>query len=218
MTPAISTARWPTASPQSSASTSLTYEAPTKPSQFALLDHFGPEVRLCNVRLEELLRVEIYRRGLHSDAFCKDNLRPRRNVLDLHLSPVRSSSHAAAQAAQPGAEKWIDRAIDFLPESVSRYRPGGRSWWWTSFAPPPPRSPRQPPAGAVFRRPTVEAALLVARRLENPLARRRIRRHVPAGVRNGQQPGTIGRPLRYAPAFGAGVVFRHQGDSRRDWV
>jgi phosphosulfolactate synthase len=53
------------------------YEAPTKPSQFALLDHFGPAVRLCNVRLEELLRVEIYRRGLHSDAFSKENLRPR---------------------------------------------------------------------------------------------------------------------------------------------
>jgi phosphosulfolactate synthase len=53
------------------------FEAPTKPSQFALLDHFGPQVRLCNVRLEELLRVEIYRRGLHSDSFCKDNLRPR---------------------------------------------------------------------------------------------------------------------------------------------
>jgi len=53
------------------------FEAPNKPSQFALLDHFGREVHLCNVRLEELLRVEIYRRGLHSDAFNKDNLRPR---------------------------------------------------------------------------------------------------------------------------------------------
>ena len=52
------------------------FEAPNKPSQFALLDHFGPEVHLCNVRVEELLRVEIYRRGLHSDAFAKDNLRP----------------------------------------------------------------------------------------------------------------------------------------------
>lgn len=52
------------------------FEAPNKPSQFALLDHFGPEVHLCNVRLEEVLRVEIYRRGLHSDAFAKDNLRP----------------------------------------------------------------------------------------------------------------------------------------------
>jgi phosphosulfolactate synthase len=57
----------------------VTFEAPTKASQFALLAHFGPRVRLCNVRLEELLRVEIYRRGLHSDAFCKDNLRPRAN-------------------------------------------------------------------------------------------------------------------------------------------
>jgi len=54
----------------------LLFEAPDKPSQFALLNHFGPEVRLCNVRLEEILRVEIYRRGLHSDAFDKPRLRP----------------------------------------------------------------------------------------------------------------------------------------------
>src|SRR5438876_470813 len=53
------------------------FEAPNKPSQFELLNHFGREVHLCNVRLEELLRVEIYRRGLHSDAFSKINLRPR---------------------------------------------------------------------------------------------------------------------------------------------
>ncbi|MBI1806217.1 MAG: phosphosulfolactate synthase [Ignavibacteria bacterium] len=53
------------------------FEAPNKPSQFALLDYFGREVHLCNVRLEEVLRVEIYRRGLHSDAFEKENLRPR---------------------------------------------------------------------------------------------------------------------------------------------
>jgi len=55
----------------------VTFEAPNKASQFALLDHFGNAVRLSNVRLEELLRVEIYRRGLHSDAFNKTNLRPR---------------------------------------------------------------------------------------------------------------------------------------------
>jgi phosphosulfolactate synthase len=54
----------------------LVFEAPTKRSQFALLDHYGPEVQLGNVRLEELLRVEIYRRGLHSDAFARPNLRP----------------------------------------------------------------------------------------------------------------------------------------------
>ena len=52
------------------------FEAPNKASQFALIDHFGREVSLCNVRLEELLRVEIYRRGLHSDAFGKAHLRP----------------------------------------------------------------------------------------------------------------------------------------------
>ncbi len=54
------------------------FEAPNKPSQFTLLNHFGPQVRLCNVRLEELLRVEIYRRGIHSDAFQHDNLRPQK--------------------------------------------------------------------------------------------------------------------------------------------
>ena len=53
------------------------FEAPSKWSQFRLLDHFGPAVRLSNVRLEELLRVEIYRRGLHSDAFGNPALRPR---------------------------------------------------------------------------------------------------------------------------------------------
>ena len=58
----------------------LIFEAPNKSSQFALLDHFGPEAHLCNVRLEEILRVEIYRRGLHSDAFRRDNLRPRKPV------------------------------------------------------------------------------------------------------------------------------------------
>lgn len=58
----------------------LLYEAPTKPSQFAFLDHFGPRVQLSNVRLDELLRVEIYRRGLHSDAFSNPKLRPRRTA------------------------------------------------------------------------------------------------------------------------------------------
>ncbi len=53
------------------------FEAPNKPSQFALLDFLGHDVHLCNIRLEELLRVEIYRRGLHSDAFAKEHLRPR---------------------------------------------------------------------------------------------------------------------------------------------
>ncbi len=54
------------------------FEAPNKASQFAFLEHFGPRVHLCNVRLEELLRVEIFRRGLHSDAFALPNLRPAR--------------------------------------------------------------------------------------------------------------------------------------------
>ena len=54
----------------------IIFEAPNKASQFAFIRHYGPLVELCNVRIEELLRVEIYRRGLHSDAFMHDNLRP----------------------------------------------------------------------------------------------------------------------------------------------
>lgn len=52
------------------------FEAPNKSSQFAFLEHFGQRVQLCNVRLEELLRVEIFRRGLHSDAFSIPKLCP----------------------------------------------------------------------------------------------------------------------------------------------
>jgi phosphosulfolactate synthase (CoM biosynthesis protein A) len=55
----------------------------TKPSAV----HFGRDVHLCNIRLEEILRVEIYRRGLHSDAFEHENLRPR-------LSEVPPVAHA----------------------------------------------------------------------------------------------------------------------------
>src|SRR5215467_7438204 len=56
------------------------FEAPNKPSQFAFLRHFGQQVHLCNVRLEEVLRVEIFRRGLHSDAFGISKLRPVRSA------------------------------------------------------------------------------------------------------------------------------------------
>jgi phosphosulfolactate synthase len=47
------------------------FEAPNKRSQFDFLRHFGNQVNLSNVRLEEVLRVEIYRRGLHSDAYAQ---------------------------------------------------------------------------------------------------------------------------------------------------
>ncbi|MBI3112696.1 MAG: phosphosulfolactate synthase [Ignavibacteriales bacterium] len=66
------------------------FEAPNKASQFALMDFFGRDVHLCNVRLEELLRVEIYRRGLHADAFIKDHLRPKIN----YRAPERAMSQA----------------------------------------------------------------------------------------------------------------------------
>lgn len=52
------------------------FEAPTKRSQFDLMAHFGNQVHLSNVRLEEVLRVEIYRRGLHADSYARE-LQPR---------------------------------------------------------------------------------------------------------------------------------------------
>lgn len=50
----------------------LVFEAPNKKSQFELMTHFGKEVQLSNVRLEEVLRVEIYRRGLHADSYQRE--------------------------------------------------------------------------------------------------------------------------------------------------
>lgn len=68
----------------------LVFEAPDKRSQFALLEHFGPSVGLGNVRLEELLRVEIYRRGLHSDAFASPTV-----GLKAHSPTVGLKAHPA---------------------------------------------------------------------------------------------------------------------------
>ena len=41
------------------------------------IDPENDAARRLAVRLEEVLRVEIYRRGLHSDSFSKPGLRPR---------------------------------------------------------------------------------------------------------------------------------------------
>jgi len=54
----------------------MTFSAPDPCTQFALLQHFGRDVHLCDVRLEDLLNVESFRRGLHSAAFSKDQLHP----------------------------------------------------------------------------------------------------------------------------------------------
>ncbi len=62
------------------------FEAPSKSSQFAMLDHFGPLVKLGNVPLSELLRVETYRRGLHADAFSNSDLRPQ-------AAPISPKAH-----------------------------------------------------------------------------------------------------------------------------
>lgn len=81
----------------------LIFEAPNKPSQFALLDHFGTGVHLCNVRLEEVLRVEIYRRGLHSDAFANPRLRPPAPV-EAELQPAGVVRFAGING--PGEAEW----------------------------------------------------------------------------------------------------------------
>jgi phosphosulfolactate synthase len=69
----------------------LVFEAPDKRSQFTLLDHLGPRVQLSNVRLEEVLRVEIYRRGLHSDSFSNPLLRPRAPFMELQPDELSST-------------------------------------------------------------------------------------------------------------------------------
>lgn len=55
----------------------LQFEAPTKASQFALIEHFGPRVILSNVRLGDVLRLEVFRRGLHPQSFLRKGLRPK---------------------------------------------------------------------------------------------------------------------------------------------
>lgn len=55
----------------------IQFEAPTKRSQFALIEHFGKDIILANVRLEEILRLETFRRGLHPNSFMNPGLRPR---------------------------------------------------------------------------------------------------------------------------------------------
>jgi len=52
----------------------LIFQASSRASQFAILDQFGPRAQLSNVRLDEVLRVEGYRRGLNSDPFARSNL------------------------------------------------------------------------------------------------------------------------------------------------
>jgi phosphosulfolactate synthase len=89
----------------------VVFEAPNKTSQFAFLRHLGPMVQVSNVRLEELLRVEIYRRGLHSDAF--EEAAFRRNLHAASPPPVPPSpsstydggrdSVVAGSIAAPGA-------------------------------------------------------------------------------------------------------------------
>jgi phosphosulfolactate synthase len=52
--------------------TVVMFKTATNASQCGLLDHFGPQVRLSDVRLEDLLSVEIYRRGLRCEALASE--------------------------------------------------------------------------------------------------------------------------------------------------
>ncbi|HVW09221.1 MAG TPA: phosphosulfolactate synthase [Bryobacteraceae bacterium] len=54
----------------------VTFSAPDPATQFALLQHFGRDVHLCDVRLEDLLNVESFRRGLHTAAWSNEQLHP----------------------------------------------------------------------------------------------------------------------------------------------
>ena len=98
----------------------VVFEAPNKPSQFALLNHFGRDVHLCNVRLEELLRVEIYRRGLHSDAFGHAKLRP---------GPLKLS-----RSEQGGVVKGRTVSICCFADGLRDYAGDRALSQWMSFA------------------------------------------------------------------------------------
>src|SRR5439155_215215 len=84
----------------------LLFEAPNKASQFALIDHFGPAVQLGNVRLEEVLRVEIYLRGLQPYGFDMQNSPSEMHDLRDNSQPIillsTSGTRLMAEAADRG--------------------------------------------------------------------------------------------------------------------
>jgi phosphosulfolactate synthase len=84
----------------------LVFEAPNKPSQFALIRHFGDNVALANVRLEELLRVEIFRRGLHSDAYDAELF--QRRLAQAGRSTPATPEPAAKEAVEAAAEAVVE--------------------------------------------------------------------------------------------------------------
>jgi phosphosulfolactate synthase len=57
----------------------VTFAAPDPAAQIAILDHFGRDAHICNVRLEDLLVVESFRRGLQTTAFLSERLHPGRS-------------------------------------------------------------------------------------------------------------------------------------------
>ena len=169
----------------------VSFEAPNKASQFALLDHFGREVALCNIRLEELLRVEIYRRGLHSDAFGKPQLRP---------------DGAARRGAERGAMmRWmkIDTALPVEPVEAVVVVDVIRAMTTAVTA------------VALGRRclpvPSLEAAR-ADRPPDSPLPPRwRARRRAAGGFDLDNSPAQIDRPQRSRAAAGALVLVGDAG-------
>ena len=78
------------------------FEAPTKRSQFDLLTHFGSQVNLSNVRLEEILRW----RSIAADSM------PTRSIVSWHPNRSRTEDQSVIRSF----------VIDALPENVARYR------------------------------------------------------------------------------------------------
>ncbi len=74
---------------------SVMFEAPVRESQTLLLDHFGPGVRLCGVRLEDLLEVESYRRQPYSGFFGGPKIGTYMTDLDDEKYVVTESERSA---------------------------------------------------------------------------------------------------------------------------
>src|SRR2546430_6368947 len=75
------------------------FEAPNKASQFALLNHLGREVHLCNVRLEEHFATEmVQQRKLRSEEHTSELQSQSNLVCRLLLEKKKNNRNTLHQA------------------------------------------------------------------------------------------------------------------------
>ena len=151
--------------------------------------------------LEELLRVEIYRRGLHSDAFGHANLRP--------------SSPACLRNLNRG-ELVNGKTVSiccFADGLGTTTQTTGRLSQWMSFAQRRQPSPPSRWAGSVIVVPTLQAAFDTASRLPNALLAGELGGDMPAGFDITNSPAQlatrsdVSRPLVLLSSTGTRLMY-----------